>query len=66
MSALHLATPARLDTDGTEAHGTEAVRANSMGSHRLDDWACGLNGSSAHRAGERCRDVSPELIIELL
>lgn len=29
-------------------------------------WACGLTPDEAARAGDRCQDVVPELIVELI
>ncbi|HET8777069.1 MAG TPA: hypothetical protein VFN76_05370 [Candidatus Limnocylindria bacterium] len=32
----------------------------------VDGWACGLSADGDGRAADGCRDIRPELIIELL
>lgn len=63
---MRVAPPAPRETDRTETPRAGAARSDSTGLGQLDGWACGLGQTDDQNASGRCRDISPELIIELL
>ena len=66
MTVLEVAPPSRGGTVHDGPPSVDAARADRPGVHPLDQWACGVATDARHGVGNRCQDVLPELILELL
>lgn len=51
--------------DAPAAPGSEPQQATDAG-RGYDEWRCGLPADAGSEQRERCEDVLPELIVELL
>jgi hypothetical protein len=69
MTALLLLPPpsASAERNGREEReaADDSAVASAASRPHLEAWACGLD-SSDPSAAERCRDIKPELMVELL
>ena len=65
MTTLQLAARTVQPTHEPTGHPDDLAPAPTA-RRDLDGWTCGVGESSNRHAGERCDDIVPELIIELI
>lgn len=75
MTALRAPPPPRPRRDehrssdherGSGETADERAKSSTVSRPILNDWTCGLVGSPDQAVRDKCRDIVPELIIELL